>query len=268
MNRHAVDDITWVTFENLGGLPDLVHAVSTRSGGVSLPPFQSLNLGFHVGDDATAVLENRRRFARSVGFRLEDVVATSQVHGTALHAVTRRDVGRGATWPAEESWVCDALVTGAGRVFLMGFSADCPLVVLADAEAHVVGLAHAGWRGVFSDILRKTVAAMTELGAEPSRTFAGISPAIGPCCYEVGGELRDALPADVADPDRFFRPHGEKFLLDLPLFCRERLIDAGVRDERIESAGVCSRCDERDFFSHRGSRGRTGRHAAVVGWKR
>lgn len=265
LNRHVCGDIVFFTFEALDAVPGLVHAMSTRSGGVSRAPYDSLNLGFHVGDDARAALENRERFASAVGFPLEDVVSTHQVHGAEVRVVGRAERGRGALRSAGESRASDALVTSERGVFLMGFSADCPLVMLAEPEAGVAGLAHAGWKSAFAGIIRKTVAAMSGLGAEPTRMIAGVSPAIGPCCYEVGSELKDAFPADIDEPGRFFQPRGEKFMFDLPLFCREMLKACGLTDDNVHSARMCSRCHGDVLFSYRGSGGRTGRHAAVVG---
>jgi len=266
MNRRQRGDIVYLTFGCLEKVAGLFHAVSTRRGGVSLSPFDSLNLGFHVGDDFGAVLENRRRFAGAAGFELGNVVTTRQVHGADVRVVGRADCGRGAVQEPDELWACDALVTRDRGVYLMAFSADCPLAMLVDARAGVLGLAHAGWRSAFAGVLSRTMSAMADLGAQVSRVVAGISPAIGPCCYEVGGDLRDKVPPDVRAPDRFFHPHKGKFLFDLPLFCREAVRNEGVSDDSIESAGLCTSCTGELMFSSRASGGRTGRYAAVVGW--
>jgi YfiH family protein len=265
MDKHNKDGITCLTFGTLARVPGLVHAASTRRGGVSKAPFDSLNLGFRVGDDAEAVIENRRRFARAAGFALEGVVATAQVHGINVREVGRADCGTGAFELPPDAWACDALVTAQPNLFLMGFGADCPLVLLADPKARVAALAHAGWRSAFAGILARTLAAMRHLGAEPGRIIAGIAPAAHGCCYEVGGELKDALAGSLPDVERFFTPRGEKFLLDLPRVCRELLKAQGVQDGNIESAQSCTMCDG-EFFSHRSSGGKTGRQASVVGW--
>lgn len=265
MNRHDTGEVTFFTFDLLEGIPGMVHAVSTRSGGVSRAPFDSLNLAFHVGDDPEAVLENRERFAAAVGFTCDEVVTTRQVHGTTVRLVRQSDRGTGAVEPTDASWACDALVTDEACVFLMGFSADCPLVMLTDAEAGVVALAHAGWRGAFAGILPETISVMKTVGAESSRMLAALSPAIGGCCYEVGAELIDALGDERETYRRFFRPHGDKFLLDLPGLCRRMLISSGLSQGNIEIAETCTRCNEETFFSYRAADGATGRCAAVIG---
>jgi len=265
LNRRQSADITVLAFDRLENVADVVHAVSTRTGGVSRPPFHSLNLAFHTDDDPDAVLENRRRFARAARFALDHVVTTRQVHGDVVRVVGRADRGTGATESTDASWSCDALVTADAGVLLMGFAADCPLVMLVDAEAGVVALAHAGWRSAFAGIIPRTVAAMTTLGAQPSRTVAAVSPAIGCCCYEVGPELLEALGTGRERYGRFFRPRGDRYLLDLPGLCREMLVDSGVSAGDIEDAGLCTRCNSGEFFSYRAARGATGRIAAVIG---
>ncbi len=269
-------DIDLVTLGALARVPGLVHAVSTRAGGVSAPPFDALNLGLHVGDRPEAVVENRRRFAAAAGFSLDDVVATRQVHGVTVRVVDAADRGTGALAPPGDAWACDALVTAECGVVLMGFAADCPLVMLAEAEARVAALAHAGWRPAFGGILARTVEAMSRLGASPARIVAGVSPAAHGCCYEVGGELREALATQLEDPGRFFRPRGGKFLLDLPGAVRALLVKSGLHEENIEDSGACTICSPRGhargepsrFFSYRASGGKTGRLAAVIGFRK
>ncbi len=255
-----------VTFGNLSRIAGLVHAFSTRQGGVSAPPLDSLNLGFHVGDVPANVVENRRRFAAAAGFAPEDVVSTRQVHGTLVRTVGDAERGTGAIEPVGESWACDALVTRERGVVLMSFAADCPVVLLADEGSRVAGLAHAGWRSAFGGIIANTVDAMAALGATPERIVGAISPSAGGCCYEVGGELRESLRARLPDADRFFRPRGGKFLLDLPGVVKEMLLRSGVRTECIEAAGACTICEPSRFFSHRAGSGKTGRLGAVVGF--
>jgi YfiH family protein len=262
MNLMMSGDVTLCTFDVLAGVR---HAVSARPGGVSPPPFDALNLSFQVDDDPANVRENRRRFAGAAHFRMEDVVATRQVHGQVVRVVDRTHRGIGADGPADESWSCDALVTADREVVLTGFAADCPLVLLASCDAKVVGLAHAGWRPLAGGILRDTVAAMVRSGADAGGIVAGIGPSIGPCCYEVGPEVKSAAQAHIADADAFFQPKADRWLMDLWGLCRKALTDCGVADEGIETGGLCSRCRQDLFYSHRGSGGRTGRCAAVIG---
>jgi copper oxidase (laccase) domain-containing protein len=158
VTSHERAGLAFFTFNFLDRVDGLLSAVSSRCGGVSAKPFDSLNLGFRVADDPALVLENRRRFAGAVGFPLESVVATRQVHGAAVRVVGAKDRGLGATSPPGEAWACDGLVTRDRDVFLTGFSADCPLVLLADAESGVIGLAHCGWRSTVAGGRRRAPA--------------------------------------------------------------------------------------------------------------
>lgn len=160
-------------------------AVTTRAGGVSRPPYDGLNLGSHVGDDPAAVEENRRRVASALG--VEAVVLATQVHGRDVVEVT-------GPWQGEVP-EADALVTRVRDLALAVLVADCTPVLLADPDAGVVGVAHAGRKGMAAGVAPALVAAMRDLGA---RSFVGrLGPSVCPRCYEVPGELREQVAAAV-----------------------------------------------------------------------
>lgn len=160
-------------------------AFTTREGGTSAAPYDSLNLGAHVGDDPAAVLENRRRVALSVGVR--DLVVADQVHGTDVVEVTR-------DWPGAAP-EADALVTRVRGLALGVLVADCTPVLLAAPAEGVAGVAHAGRKGMAAGVVHALVAAMRDLGA---RSLVGrVGPSICPRCYEVPAELREQVAADV-----------------------------------------------------------------------
>lgn len=212
-------------------------AFSTRLGGVSEPPFDSLNLGLLTDDEEEAVVENRRRLAAALGLEPEQVVFARQVHGTRL-----------IEHPDQSCDVVEAdghVVRGPGLAPLV-FVADCLPVALAGPKG--VAMVHAGWRGLAGGI----VAA----GAEAvEATSAAIGPGIGPCCYEVGEEVLDAF-SDLGDGIANGR------MLDLPEVARRLLARAGV--EQVEAAGLCTSCEPELFFSHRRDKGRTGRQAGIA----
>ena len=160
-------------------------AFTSREGGVSAPPYDSLNLGDHVGDDPAAVLENRRRVAAAVGAR--DLVVASQVHGTDVVEVT-------GDWPGAPP-EADALVTRVPGLALGVLVADCTPVLLAAPAEGVVGVAHAGRKGMAAGVVHALVEAMRDLGA---RALVGrVGPSICPRCYEVPAALREQVAADV-----------------------------------------------------------------------
>jgi YfiH family protein len=216
-------------------LPGGTALFTTRHGGVSKGPYASLNLGLHTDDDPAAVAANRERASSLAGGPL---AAVHQVHGTDV-------VAAGDAVPD-----ADAQVTADGHAPLV-LVADCVPVVLVAPAA--VGVVHAGWRGLHGGIVANAVRALRDLGA--TRVAAAVGPAIGPCCYEVGDELRAA-----------FGTTGRT--LDLPGLAAAQLAAAGVAE--VHSAGLCTACATRDgeplFFSHRRDRGVTGRQAGIA-WR-
>jgi YfiH family protein len=222
----ALEVLTWPTLSELG----VEAAVTTRAGGVSAGPFESLNLGLHVGDDRVAVLENRRRAAAAFGATPGDLVFGTQVHGTRASVVTGADRGRGALDPAGALEATDALVTTAAGVILVTLVADCAPVVLFDPVARVLASAHAGWRGALSGVLEETIAAMSALGARPGRIVAGIGPSVAPDRYQVGQDVVDAARRALgADAERLAPPDDSgRWRLDLQGTVRCLLERAGV----------------------------------------
>jgi len=232
MEWRESNGIRWLEAD-LGGAR---AAFSTRLGGVSEPPFDSLNLGLLTEDAEEAVAENRRRLAAALGLAPEQVVFARQVHGTRLLHHPRA----GGVVEADGH-----IVVEPGLAPLV-FVADCLPVALYGPGG--LAMVHAGWRPLAGGIL---AAAAESVGA----TRAAIGPGIGPCCYEVGEEVLSAFAGlgDVA----------EGRMLDLPEVARRLLAEAGV--ESVESAGLCTSCEAELFFSHRRDRGRTGRQAGI-GW--
>ncbi|HUT32378.1 MAG TPA: peptidoglycan editing factor PgeF [Planctomycetota bacterium] len=253
-------------FASLSDLEGIVHAVSTRHGGVSVGPFESLNVGLHVGDDPEAVLENRRRLCEAAGVDPASLVAGAQVLGNAVAWVTERDRGRGASDAATALPDTDALITDSRGVTLIAFSADCPLVALVDPGRRAIGLVHASRRGTLGRIAERTVRAMERLlGCRPADLRAAIAPSIGPCCYEVGEEVLAEARAALPEADRFFRRRNGRLHLDLWVANAAQLVEAGLPPERVEAPTLCTRCRSDEFFSYRASGGRTGRFALLLG---
>lgn len=238
-------------------LPPGVHAFcSGRAGGVSVPPYDTLNLGDHVGDDAVAVLENRRRLALELQAR---PVFLKQVHGRGVVRLTPE------TADGTEADAC--WTTGRGLACTM-MVADCLPVLLAARSGDVVGAAHCGWRGLAGGVLEALWEAMRGEAGPAGDMLAWLGPCIGPEAFEVGPEVREAFVAQDADAAALFRSHGEgKFLADLPALARRRLAALGI--SRIQgndgSRGWCTVSNPSRFFSHRRDRV-SGRFAAGV-WR-
>lgn len=248
----------------LDSLPWLVHGVTERVGGASTAPFASLNLGLHVGDDAERVRENRERVAIAAGLPLSHMVCAAQVHGSEAALVSAEDAGRGASVFSDAIPGADALVADEAGLLLALFFADCLPILLADRENRVVAVAHAGWRGLVGGVIENTLQTMTgRFGSRPESVVAAIGPGIGPCCFEVGGEVAERFPAAVMESGAEDKAH-----VNLAEAARLRLVQVGVSPASIESAGICTACHTERFFSHRAEHGRTGRMGAFIAIRR
>lgn len=240
---------------------------TTRLGGVSAAPYNTLNLGLHVGDTPAAVIENRRSFWAAVGSGAAEPVVAEQVHGTEAAVAGAADAGRG--WRTRESGIphADALVTREAGVPLTILVADCAPVALVGPSG-VIGLAHAGWRGLAGGVLEAALRQMAKLGAgAPQECRAVIGPCIRGCCYEVGEEVWRRFPEACLAPAE--RPQARR--LDLMAAVAHRLREAGLPADQIDSVGLCTACHPELFFSHRRAtqqgRPATGR-MALFGWLR
>jgi YfiH family protein len=227
--------------------PAGVRALSTtRRGGTSRPPWDSFNLGAHVGDDPVAVAANRALLRRELP---AEPAWLTQVHGT-------RCVDAASATPGVEA---DASFTRRRGVVCAVLTADCLPVLLCDDSASVVGIAHAGWRGLASGVIEAMVAAMGEPG---EGLMAWLGPAIGPQAFEVGGEVRERFVAHDAQAASAFAPAANgKWLCDIHALARRRLHALGIR--RIAGADSCTLRDAENFFSYRRD-GATGRMASLV----
>lgn len=245
--------------------PTLVRAaVTTRAGGVSVGGFASLNLGFHVGDEAAAVLTNRERAADAFGAPLGDCIFAEQVAGTRVQVVTAADRGRGARSRTDAVAQTDALVTDDPNPVLVLMAADCMLIALFDPTRPALALIHAGWPGTTKGVIPAAVDAMREIGADPGRIVASIGPAVSAEAYQVGEDVADAVHLAFADrAARVLRPDGTgRYLFDLPAAATVQLVDAGLDPRRVHRfAGTTG--PGTPFFSHR-FEGPTGRFAVLA----
>jgi len=256
MLRERVDGVVLYRFDGLSGADGLLHAVLTRIGGVSKGHCATLNLGHTVGDDLVDVEENHRIALGALGLELGQAVSPHQVHGARVGVVGRAHLG--TVQPAT-----DALVTDAPGVPLLMRFGDCAPVLFFDPARRVIGMAHAGWRGVAAGSVPATVRTMTEqFGCDPADLLAGVGPAIGPCCYEVGPEVVAAVEAACPPGTEAARDVNGRTHLDLPGAVCAQLRAAGV--EQIEDSGLCTACRVDEFFSHRAEHGRTGRFGIVM----
>ena len=258
MERIQNKGLVYYRFDSLARHQEIVHGVFTRLGGVSQPPYASLNTGHTVGDDLAAVEANHERLCQALGIARSAIATARQVHGNRVALVGPEDRGRIIQ-------ATDALLTDVPGVALMLRFADCVPLLFYDPAHHAIGLAHAGWRGTVEGLARNTALAMAEaFGSRPQDLVVGLGPSIGPCCYAVGEEVARAVRASLPGGDRLLRSWDDGTLhFDLWAANRWGLAELGIG--RIEVAGLCTACRVDEFFSHRAERGRTGRFGVVIG---
>lgn len=230
--------IDFVTAPGLG----VPHGFIGRGGGVSVGIFSSLNVGLGSTDAPEAVHENRHRAVAAVAPGAA-LVTLHQVHSNIVVPVT-------LVYPDADRPHADAMVTATRGLALGILTADCAPILLADAEAGVIGAAHSGWKGALHDIAGATVAAMEALGARREHIVAAIGPCIARASYEVDAGFRDQFLADDAAHDGFFaRGRGDRFQFDLEGFVAMRLAAAGVR--HVAALGIDTYPDDDRWFSYR-----------------
>ena len=232
----------------------LPHGCFTRDGGCSTGPYASLNIGYSTGDSPRRVDSNRERICNHL--KLDRLVAMHQVHGEEVLTVTgppRED--------HENARVCDALITSRPGIGLLVQHADCQPILLHDPRTRAIGAVHSGWRGSVANIAAKTIAAMQRCyGTEPADINAFVGPSLGPCCAEFIN-FKEELPG-------WMHPFQVKATyFDFWEITRQQLLQAGVPENQIELAAVCTRCSNL-YFSYRRTQGRpqrlTGRNGSVI----
>jgi YfiH family protein len=234
--------VRWLEAE----LPGATAAFSTRLGGVSDPPFDTLNLGRLTGDPRVG--ENRHRLATALGLDPNGVLIGRQIHEAEVRRHDGPTEPNAFADPAPGLPEADGHATDIPGLAPLVFVADCLPVALSGERG--VAMIHCGWRGMAAGIVQRGV-------DEVDATAAAIGPSIGPCCYEVGAEVRRAF-ASLGDGVAHDR------MLDLREVAKRLLAQAGVK--RVEVSDLCTSCTAELFFSHRRDRGRTGRQAGLV-WR-
>ena len=231
------------------------HALATRSGGVSVAPYDTLNLGFHLGDDEAAVRENRARFVRSLAVGRDRFFEQRQVHGTQVREISESEI---ADTIADMQG--DALVTRAEGFAVAVRTADCVPILIAHPSSGDVGAVHAGWRGAVAGIVSKAIQAMSH---DPSDLLVAIGPHIRVEAFEIGEEVAREME-QAAGGGTVVRRSDATLLGDLAALIRIQLRDEGIPDDAIDDVGGCTHSDAAHFFSHRREHGETGRHLSAI----
>lgn len=242
------------------------HGFSTRLGGVSPAPMDSLNLGANRGDAPENVRENFIRFCAAIGTDPNGLVKNHQIHSNVIRPVTRVDTLDSPEIPG----VCEAdgLITGEPGVCLTIFSGDCIPILLYDPESRCAAAVHAGWRGTAIGAAARAAEAMVrDYGSRPEAILAAIGPGISPCCFETHDDVPEGLRSGLgSDAEVFIRPLSRpgKFSVDLKGANARWLERAGLKREHIAICAACTACNLDVFWSHRVQGSRRGSMAAMI----
>jgi len=294
-------EVCYLQFRHYLQFPEITHGIFTRLGGYSQTPYWGLNASFSSGDSFENVIRNRLLALQTLHLQTYPCATLWQVHGAdvATLGTDTWDDWR-SDWPHRSYYVeqqelvwtakprrkADALITQRPGVALALSFADCVPLLFYDPVQGVAGIAHAGWRGTARGVAAATVEAMREqFDCQPHNIYAGIGPAIGPCCYEVSERVEDLFYGRQEFSEMFIQEKHRNLVRESAVFSvkqgrdqsgpyslylnlwetnRNQLLMVGLSTEHIELAGICTSCNTDRFFSHRGEQGKTGRFPAIL----
>lgn len=231
------------------------HGFTLRTGGVSVGPFDSLNLARNVGDDAEAVTENHRRVAAALGYVPGALFEMNQVHGARVREVTTRDLAANVLQEDGDALVTREACAVAVRV------ADCLPVLLADPVTGAVAAVHVGWRGAVAGVVAAALKVMAP--ASTANVLAAIGPHIRADVFEVGEDVAEEIRAASPGADPVVRGYAKPHI-DLACVVRAQLLALGLAPGHVDDVGGCTVTDSARFFSYRRDAGRTGRQAGII----
>jgi len=257
MIRKEKNGVVWYEFEHMAKTGLVNHCFSTRIGGVSTAPQDTMNLAYHMNDKKEAVEENFRRMGTIACFDPEKVLRTRQIHENHLQVVRMGSkVVDGI----------DGLITNDSGLPLASYYADCVPLLFLDPKKSVIANSHAGWRGTSMNMAQATVDKMeSEFSCRREGILVGIGPCISQEHFEVGNEVIESFEQNLPQlSSHMKRKNSEKWHLDLTAMNRQLLIEAGILAENIEVANLCTYSDREHFFSHRRDGSARGNMAAII----
>lgn len=250
----------------LRSYPSLVAGISTRKGGRSPSPFESLNMGLHVHDDETTVIENRKLLAQEIGIPIHQWVIGEQVHNVNVKLVNKEDCGKGVYTLESAVPGVDGLITNQKHVLLAAFYADCVPLYFLDDSTGWIGIAHAGWKGTVKGMAKIMINRLIQQGASMEHLQMTIGPCISKTHYEVDKKVIDQIPVSY-HKETITKTGNNHFLLDLKQLNHKIAQEAGLKNSNIHITEYCTYEEERLLYSHRRDQGKTGRMLGYIGWK-
>jgi hypothetical protein len=266
MIRKKKGKLTFLLSPNLSQSTKLIHAISTRNGGVSSGSYKSLNLSFHVEDEQENVIHNYRILSRALGFNLRSLITCQQIHHNTVALVDKSYFKKDCFLPQNAIPETDALVTDVPGITLMTRYADCVPLFFYDPKTNTIAIAHAGWKGTLSHIVRKTVEVLVnEYHCKPENILTAIGPSIGPCCFQIGSTMADEAVKELSGQEYLKEGSDGSIYFNLWKANEKQLKDTGIKDDHLHCAGLCTACNTDLFFSYRREKRVTGRFGALIG---
>lgn len=266
LNIHNKNGVVYLTFPKLDKAGGVTAAFSTRLGGVSTGDQSSMSFGLSLGDKRENVLENYRIFCEAIGVDCKKVVLAHQTHTANIKKVTKEDIGKGIFKERNYNDI-DGLVTNEPGIVLVTQYADCTPLLFFDPVERIAATSHGGWRGTVGEIALKTVEIMVkDYGSNPKDIICAIGPNISKCCYEVDDPVIEEInKLTYLDKSLcYYAKGGGKYMLDLKETNRQILLHAGIKEENIDVADLCTCCNSDVFHSHRATKGKRGTLAAMI----
>lgn len=261
-----INGVSYITFNIFNKYPQLIHAFTTRIGGISKACYADMNLSFNVGDNPDSVKENYRIICKSLNINPDNLILSHQTHKANILNVGKSDCGKNI-WRERDYSDIDALITNEKNVAIVTHSADCCLLGFFDPVKNVIAAAHAGWRGTVSEIGKKTVIKMvSDYNCKPCDIKVAIAPSIGKCCYEVDDPVYNEFKKlkYLNFSNIFYKKTNGKYMLDLWQANFQILCSIGINPNNIEITDICTNCQNEYFHSHRATAGKRGVNGLIM----
>lgn len=257
MHIAEVGKIALYQSEVLLNFENIVHGFTTRRGGVSIGEYASLSMSPRRGDDMACVRKNEEILCNELGLNLEKLSSTRQEHTDNIEIIDKDNIGIGV----KKDWGkgVDACITLEKNVPILCYSADCVPVLVYASDIEAIAAVHSGWKGSALKICKKTVKRLLDMGAKAENIYAAIGPCIGQCCYEVSEDV-----ALKFESRYYIEKENGKYMLDLGKANYELLAECGVPEKNISLSGICTKCNNDLFFSHRGQNGKSGTLGGII----
>ena len=241
----------------LSQFKNIVHGFTTRRGGVSQGEYESLSMSPRRGDSIHLVHQNEKILCGELVLDVNRLSSTRQEHTDNIEIITSANIGIGV----HSDWGrgVDCCITMEKNVPILCYSADCVPILMYASDIEAIAAVHAGWRGTESKICAKTVLKLLNLGADAKNIYAAIGPCIGQCCYEVSADV--ALKFE----EKYYIPkENDKYMLDIAKVNFDLMTESGVNAQNISVSGICTKCHNDLFFSHRGQNGKSGTLGGII----